>query len=55
MTAFYNDRKYAFRPCDTEGMTQEELQDAVTRTAHLQYEVNMTWLWVPGIGYGWEA
>ena len=38
MFAMYNDRKFAFRPCDTaaKGMTQDELQKLVTETGYMQ-------------------
>lgn len=51
----YNNREYAFRERDTEGMTQEAVQEAALRTGKLQYEPRMVWLVVPGIGYGWEV
>ena len=57
MFAMYNDRKFAFRPCDTaaKGMTQDELQKLVTETGYMQYEKNMAWLIVKNVGYGWEV
>ena len=55
MTAIYNGREYGFRPCDTKGITEEELQKAVDERGHMQYEPRAVWLVVPGIGYGWEV
>lgn len=57
MTAIYNGRKFAFRPCDTaaKGMTQDELQKKVNETGYMQYERNMAWLVVKNVGYGWEV
>ena len=55
MTAIYNGRKFAFRPCDTDGLTQEELQKRVNETGKMQYEPGAKWLVVRGVGYGWEV
>ena len=54
MEVKYNGRKFKFRPCDTEAVTQEELQEMVDRIGYMQYEINRSWLVVSGIGYGWE-
>ena len=59
MKAKYNGRNYMFRECDTEHVTQEELQRIVDETGRLQYDVYgmrvETHLVVKGIGYGWEV
>ena len=55
MKAVYNNRTYEFRVCDTKHLTQEELQQKVTKTGRLQYEPGRAWLFVSGVGYGWET
>ena len=55
MKVQYNGREYAFRPCDTVGLTQEELQKMVNEKGYMQYEPNAQWLVVRGVGYGWEV
>lgn len=55
MKVKYNGREYEFRECDTEGITQEQLQELADSTGHLQYEPTAAWLVVKGIGYGWEV
>lgn len=55
MTATYNGRTYEFRACDTQGLTQADLQRAVDERGKMQYEPNAKWLVVRGIGYGWEV
>lgn len=55
MEVVYNGRWYAFRPCDTRGMAQEEVQRMATNTGRMQYEPGHAWLVVPGIGYAWET
>lgn len=46
---------YAFRPCDTVGKTQEEVQKLADEKGYMQYEPNRAWLVIPGIGYGWDV
>lgn len=55
MKVKYNGRYFEFRKCDTENITQEELQQMVDKTGHMQYEPNRSWLVVRGVGYGWEV
>lgn len=55
MTVTYHHWPYAFRPCDTKGVTQEELQKKAEEVGRLQYEPNRVWLLIPGIGYGMEV
>lgn len=55
MRVEYSGRFYEFRDCDTEGITQEQLQELADNTGHLQYEPTAAWLVVKGIGYGWEV
>ena len=52
MIITYNHSKYYFRPCDTKGMTVEEVQKAADERGCLRYEPNAVWLLIPGIGYG---
>ena len=54
MTVTYYGYIYRFRPCDTQNITEEELQKRATETGKIQYDRNGAWLIVPGIGYGWE-
>ena len=51
----YNRRVYEFRPCDTKGKTQEEVQALTDKHGRMQYEPHAVWLVVRGIGYGWEV
>lgn len=55
MTVTYNGRKFKFRPCDVQNLTQEELQKKADETGYMQYEPNASWLVIRGVGYGWEA
>lgn len=55
MRVIYSGRFYEFRECDTEGISQEELQELADNTGYLQYEPTAAWLVVKGIGYGWEV
>lgn len=55
MTVKYNGREFKFRPCDTCGLTQEELQKLTDETGRMQYEPGAAWLVVRGVGYGWEV
>lgn len=55
MEAIYNGRTFKFRPCDTEGLTQAELQKKVDETGKIQYEPGRKWLVVRGVGYAWEV
>ena len=55
MKATYNGRVFEFRPCDTAGLTSEELQRLVDTNGKMQYEPNASWLVVRGVGYGWEV
>ena len=55
MTATYNGRTYEFRVCDTNGLSAEQLQKMVNEPGRMQYEPNMAWLVVRGVGYGWEV
>lgn len=54
MTVEYNGRIYRFRECDTQNITQEELQKRAKK-GKMQYEPHAVWLVVPGVGYGWET
>lgn len=55
MTVTYYGYKYYFRPCDTKGLTQEELQKLADDTGTMRYEPNRAWLLIPHVGYGWEV
>lgn len=55
MKVKYNGRTYEFRACDTQGLTQEELQKRTDETGRMQYEPGNAWLVVRGVGYGWEV
>ena len=55
MRVIYSGRFYEFRECDTEGISQEELQELTDKTGHMQYEPGRALLVVKGIGYGWEV
>ena len=51
----FNGRKYTFRPCDVENISEEDLQKKVNECGKMQYESNGNkWLVVKDIGYGWE-
>lgn len=51
----YQGRDYEFRPCDTKGRTQEEVQALTDKHGRMQYEPHAVWLFVRGVGYGWEV
>lgn len=51
----HNGRMYAFRNCDTVGLTVEQLQKMADDTGRMQYEPGAAWLVVRGVGYGWEV
>lgn len=55
MKVKYNGRTYAFRECDTRGVTEEQLQKLADERGYLQHEPRAVWLVVSGIGYGWEV
>lgn len=59
MIVKYNGRNFKFRACDTNGITQEELQKLVNEVGRMQYDTYgmsvKAWLVVRGIGYGWEV
>ena len=55
MKVKYNGRTFEFRSCDTQGITQEELQKRTDETGRMQYEPGRAWLVVRGVGYGWEV
>ena len=55
ITVNFRGRTYAFRPYDTEGMTQEQVQRMTNEAGRMQYESRAAWLVVPGIGYAWET
>ena len=55
MKISFNHRTYEFRKCDVENITQDELQRLADERGHMQYEPRMSWLVIPGIGYGWEV
>ena len=51
----FNGRKYTFRPCDVENISEEELQKKANECGKMQYEPNgKVWLVVKEVGYGWE-
>ena len=51
----FNGRKYTFRPCDVENISEEDLQKKANECGEMKYEPNGNkWLVVKGIGYGWE-
>ena len=52
----FNGRKYTFRPCDVENISEEELQKKVNECGEFQSEPNgNVWLAVKDVGYGWEV
>lgn len=51
----YNGRIYEFRPVDTKGMSQEEVQALTDKYGRMQYDPRAVWLVVRGVGYGWEV
>lgn len=57
MRVTYKGKTFEFRPCDTESVTQEELQDMAYTDGEIQYDVYgmrvETHLVIHGIGYGW--
>lgn len=55
MTVKHNGRTYAFRECDTKGLTAEQLQAMADATGFMQYEPSAAWLVIRGVGYGWEV
>lgn len=55
MRVEYSGRFYEFRKCDTEGISQEKLQELTDKTGYMQYEPGVAWLVVKDIGYGWEV
>ena len=51
----FNGRRYAFRPCDVENISEEDLQKRVNECGKMRCEPNGNkWLVVKDIGYGWE-
>ena len=51
----FNGRKYTFRPCDVENISEEELQKRVNKCGEIQCEPNGNkYLIVKDVGYGWE-
>lgn len=51
----FNGRKYTFRPCDVDNISEEELQKKANECGKIQYEPNGNkWLVVKDVGYGWE-
>lgn len=51
----FNGRKYTFRPCDVENISEEGLQKKANECGKIQYEPNgNAWLVVKEVGYGWE-
>ena len=55
ITVQFRGKRYAFRPCDTQGRTQEEVQKLTDEFGYMQYEPHAVWLLVPGVGYAWET
>ena len=47
-----NGSRFLFRECDTEGRTQEEVQQMADEKGYMEYEPRFAWLVIPGIGYG---
>lgn len=54
MYAIHYGTSYEFRPCDTERLTQEQLQELADKHGYMQYELRAAWLVIPGVGYGWK-
>ena len=46
--------RYVFRECDVKGMSKEEVEERARRDGKMQYEPNMVWLLIPGVGYGMQ-
>lgn len=55
MTVVFRGRTYKFRKCDTQNITQYELQNAADKRGYMAYERKGAWLIIPDIGYGWEV
>lgn len=55
MIITWKGRKFEFRECDTEGSTQETVEQMAEENGDIQYEPVSSWLFVPGIGFGWEV
>ena len=55
MTITWNNRQYSFRECDVVGFTREEVERKAIADGYMQYEPRCAWLFVPGIGFGWEV
>ena len=54
MTIIMDGCRYCFRECDVKGLSREEVEERARRDGKKQYEPNMVWLFVPGIGYAME-
>ena len=51
----FNGRKYTFRPCDIENISEEDLQKKANECGEVRYEPNGNkWLVIKDVGYGWE-
>lgn len=51
----FNGRKYTFRPCDVENISEEDLQKKANECGEMKYEPNGNhWLLIKDVGYGWE-
>ena len=51
----FKGRKYTFRPCDVENISEEDLQKKANECGKMQYDPNGNkWLVIKDIGYGWE-
>lgn len=54
MTIIMDGCRYVFRECDVKGPSEEDLLDLAKRKGKMQYEPNMVWLLIPGVGYGMQ-
>ena len=58
MTIYFKGRWWTFRECDTEGKTEAEVVMLADKSGIIQYQPTgwiQTWLYVKGVGFGWET
>lgn len=54
MTIIWRGRQFTFRKCDVNGKTKNEVEQIARKKGKMQYEPRKAWLYVPGIGFGWQ-
>ncbi len=55
MTITWRGKQFKFRECDVEDRTREEVEAVAKEDGKMEYEPRAAWLFVPGIGFGWEV